>query len=232
MKLTLIFTFAVLLFIAAAFPAQSQAATIPVSNYSFESPGGNFAVNNNPTVIPDWTVNSPSYYGNQTIVGQFANPGNSQGSAYLFMNLDGPGSATTTSDPVTTIADYTVYKLTVALGNHNQTGAYGDPGDMTISLLANGVVIPGATLTITNGTIPNGYFQDYSVGFTTSLVDPLSGENLTIQLGTASGGQTQASFDDVRLHESEVPEPSTYAMLLAGLAFLGLCVRRNGAVLK
>jgi hypothetical protein len=215
-----------------ALVSSAQAAPIPVTNFSFETPGGNFAVNNNPTVLPGWTVNSPSYYGNQTIVGQFANPGNSEGSAYLFMNLDFTSSATTTSDPVTTIANNTIYKLTVALGNHNQTGAYGDPGDMTISLLANNVLVPGATLTILNGTIPNGYFQDYNIGFTTGNADLLFGENLTIQLGTASGGQTQASFDNVRLDATEVPEPSTYAMMLGGLAVLAFSVRRKGAQVK
>jgi hypothetical protein len=168
-------------------------------NFSFETPGGNYGTNSNPSLFTGWTVNSPSYYGDQTIANQFTSPGNSQGLSYLFMNLDYAGTATITSNTVATIASSKTYKLTVALGNHTQTGAYGDPGNMTISLLANGVAIPGESTTVPTGTIANGAFVDYSVIYTTTASDPRANQNLSVQLETDSSGQTQAAFDNVRL---------------------------------
>jgi hypothetical protein len=48
--------------------------------------------------------------------------------------------------------------------------------------------------------------------------------------GIVPGGAGEVNA--VALREVSVPEPSTYAMMLAGLAFLGICLRRKSAQVK
>jgi len=58
--------------------------------------------------------------------------------------------------------------------------------------------------------------------FTTSAN---TSEVIDITDGPAQGGSTFGILDALNLQE--VPEPSTYALILGGLAFLGICVRRK-----
>jgi hypothetical protein len=53
-------------------------------------------------------------------------------------------------------------------------------------------------------------------------------ESINIADGPAQGGGTFAIIDAVNLQDAgAAPEPSTYAMMLGGLAVLGFCVRRK-----
>jgi hypothetical protein len=118
-----------------------------------------------------------------------------------------------------TIAPLTTYTLTLAIGNHNGTGLYDNPGSVSFSLLANGVAF--ATTTVTNGTVPESTFEDFSLTYTTPSSGSIIGENLTIQMASLpeTGTAFQPAFDNVRLDATSVavvPEPPTAALLISG----------------
>jgi hypothetical protein len=232
--------------LALAFSLESASAdSITVPDFSFESGVG--VTNNNTadtTTVPGWTVDSPSYYGAQPIAGQYgSNPppgtGHTDGNQLLFLNLDNAGQVATitSTNTLALISSGTTYTLTVDLGNNNQGGGYGTPGNEFISLLGNGTLlsttlIPDATIVNNTSvsTIPNDSTVDFSTSFTGSALT--AGENLTIQIGTSAPDNNgyQAQIDNVRLDASAVPEPSTYAMLAAGLTLLCFCVHRKSFV--
>jgi hypothetical protein len=224
----------------------ARAVDISVPNFSFED---SYYSNNSytsTTGIANWIQNNAdqgAYYGTQDNNGQFNNTGTVSspvygvflGDQYAFLNVANGGSATLTSASpvVASIQAGTTYTLTVGIGNHLEAddGDYGQPGNQTISLLANGVVIPDATFTLQNGTLANGDNADYFVSFSTTGVDAIyDTQALTIQLGTSDAGvdaPVQAAFDDVRLTADAVPEPGTWAMMFAGAFILvGLGYRR------
>ena len=225
--------------------ASSKGADITIPNFSFENSyySGNAG---NTSGIVDWVENNAdggAYYGTQDNNNQFNNTGTVStpvygvfvGDQYAFLNVANGGFSTLTSASpiVSSIQAGATYTLTVGIGNHLEAddSDYGQPGDQTISLLANGVVIPDATFTLANGTLANGNNADYSVSFTASGVDAGFINNaLTIQLSASDAGiarPIQAAFDNVRLTADEVPEPTTWAMMLSGCAILvGFGVRR------
>jgi hypothetical protein len=56
---------------------------------------------------------------------------------------------------------------------------------------------------------------------------------ITLTNTSAGGGNGTAAINGLQLVKtvtSAVPEPSTYAMMLGGLALLGICIRRKGAL--
>jgi hypothetical protein len=73
---------------------------------------------------------------------------------------------------------------------------------------------------------PNG---QYVIGtfIATSRVQSFTFQN-TYPIDVSAG---EINAIDLR-NITSVPEPSTYAMMVAGLAFLGFCVRRKGALVK
>jgi len=83
---------------------------------------------------------------------------------------------------------------------------------------------------------------DFLTEFTGTNVGTLT--NSSYVVGTFTADATTASFStitnvnaftvisDVSLREVTVPEPSTYAMMLGGLALLGFCVRRRAVLLS
>jgi hypothetical protein len=163
----------------------------------------------------------------------FSSGGAADGNNYAFINNDYPGvtDTLTSAASLATIAPLTTYTLTVAIGNRNGTGLYDDPGNVSFSLLANGVAF--ATQEVTNGTVPNGTFEDFSLSYTTSSTDPIIGDDLTIQLATLpeQGSAFQAGFDNVTLDETTieaVPEPTTSLLLImGGIALVGFANLRR-----
>jgi hypothetical protein len=225
--------------------SSAHATDITVPNFSFED-----SYYSDPegagTAVTDWIYSNPdtgAYYGTQDNDNQFNNTGTTQnpvygvfvGSQYLFMNMTSGGQASITSAAsLATIQAGKTYTLTVGVGNHLEPDDvdYGQPGNQTISLLANGLVISNATLTVLNGTLSNGQNADYSVSFTAAGLDAgLANEALTIELSDNAfdiSVPVQAAFDNVRLVET--PEPGTWAMMLVGLtAVVGFGYRRARA---
>jgi len=208
----------------------AQAFLIDVPNYSFELPNSPAATSTNPNVIPYWVFNvqGGSYYGSMAISSNFSSPGTSDGNDYAFINNDAVNvtDTLTSAQSLGPILPGMQYTLTVAIGNRNGSGIYDDPGNVTLSLLANGQAF--ATETVPNGSVPNGTFEDFSLTYTTTSSSPIVGDNLEIQLGTQpiTSGEYQPAFDNVRLDLEEVPEPQTCAMITLGALALGWMVWR------
>ena len=215
----------------------ANATPITVPNASFESPSSPKSTSTNPDIIPGWVfdVQGRSQFGTDPIASNFTSPGAASGNNYAFINNDYPGVTDTITSAASlgTIAPLTTYTLSVAIGNHNGTGLYNDPGNVSFSLLANGAVI--ATQEVVNGTVANGTFEDFSLTYTSPSSGPVIGENLTIQLATLpqNGSAYSAAFDNVSLDAvpidppAVVPEPSSWTLLVSGLLALACLMRRK-----
>jgi hypothetical protein len=216
-----ILTVVACLLLAPAALANADPVTIPNASFELSSPVQTFT---NFDVVPNWvfSASNGSSFGIASIASNFSDPGASSGSNYAFINNDYPGDTDTITSAASlgVIAPLTQYTLTVAIGNRNGTGLYNDPGNVSFSLLANGVAF--ATQTVSNGTVPNGTFEDFSLTFTTPDTNTLIGQNLQIQLATLpeQGSAFQPGFDNVTLDATnlDVPEPQVLPLLLSGLA--------------
>src|SRR5690606_10469749 len=98
-----------------------------------------------------------------------------------------------------TVQDGTLYTLTVAVGNRKVH----EPDVVTIALLVDDVVVPGASLTFLGSAIADDAFADFTTSFSTEYVgDALTGGALKVQLthtSLAGSGAATADFDNVRL---------------------------------
>jgi hypothetical protein len=217
----------------------ANASPITVPNGSFETPTSPTQTSNNPNIVSGWVfgVQGGSAYGTRAISSNFTSGGSSSGNDYAFINNDSPNVTDTITSAASlgTIAPLTTYTLTLAIGNEkgSDSSPYGAPGNVSFSLLANGVAF--ATETVSNGTVPNGTFEDFTLTYTIPTTSPLNGENLTIQLATLpeQGTAYQPAFDNVRLDATAqpvvqvIPEPATGALLVSGVLALVWVARRR-----
>ena len=119
------------------------------------------------------------------------------------------------------IVEGTTYTLTLDVG-----GAFWDGQSATFRLYGStagiGTALGGAENTVTVGNLSTtGWELDQTVSFTATATE--AGQTLGIALLGAS--PTQATYDNVRLESSAIPEPSTTALL--GLGGLALILRRR-----
>ncbi len=220
-------------FILTAFAANATPITVP--NASFESPSSPAQTSSNSNVVSGWVFNvkGGSVYGTMAISSNFNSSGASSGYESAFINNDAVNvtDTITSAASLATITPLTDYTLTVAIGNVKQSDSslYGTPGPVSFSLLANGVAF--VTKTVSNGTVPNGTFEDFTLTFTTPSSGSIIGDNLTIQLATLpqQGSAYKAAFDNVTLDATvlAVPEPQSWALLVSGGLALGWLMRRR-----
>jgi hypothetical protein len=219
----------------------ANATPITVPNSSFESPSSPANSSANPNIISGWTFNvgRGSVYGTEPISSNFNSPGTSSGNNAAFINNDYPNVTDTITSAASlgTITPLTEYTLTLAIGNVKQSDSslYGAPGNVSFSLLADGVVF--ATDTINNDTVPNGTFENFTLTYSTPASDAIIGENLEIQMAALpeQGTAYKPAFDSVTLDATlldppAVPEPQTWVLVLAGTFTLCWIVRRKQAV--
>jgi hypothetical protein len=139
--------------------------------------------------------------------------------------------------------------------NKDGTGATINPGDPLYNLQARGV-FGTPTLTLNGLTVGTKYALQLVIGeqpadnrsqiwtdgsVNSPQVFAHSGPQYILDVFTATaatetlhaniGGGGGAQLTGFAL-EQDVPEPSTYALMLGGLAFLGFCIRRKGALVK
>ncbi len=224
-----------------AVSAHAQTTNITVPNFSFEdgtTNNGAFpygGLPNNYTFVGAGSFADPGAQGvnasnfpNQNTPG--GGTGAPDGTNVLFINTMGASTGTiTTAASLTTIAADTSYELTIAVGNPEGSGDFDQPGTAVISLLANGAVIPSATLSIAGETtIPDGSFEDFSVTLDAATAATLVGDDLTASIETiGNGNNVQGDFDNVRL-TATVPEPSAWAaMIFGGAVAAGSVVMRR-----
>jgi hypothetical protein len=212
----------------------ANATPITIPNASFETPTSPTQTSTNPNIVSGWVFNvkGGSAYGTEAISGHFSSAGASSGNDAAFINNDAVSVTDTISSAAAlgTIAPLTKYTLTLAIGNHNGTALYDNPGNVSFSLLANGVAF--ATQTVTNGTVPEGTFEDFTLTYTTPSSGSIIGENLTIQMAALpqTGNAFQPAFDNVTLDATSVavvPEPPTAALLISGGFALFWLMRRR-----
>jgi hypothetical protein len=240
MKLTSLLS-ALFLTLSSALAVRAQSTItvttpITVPNASFESPTSPPQTSNNPNILTGWVfdVQRGSEYGSMTFhSANFSSGGAADGDNYAFINNDYPGvtDTLTSAASLATITPLTTYTLSVAIGNRNGTGLYDDPGNVSFSLLANGVAF--ATQEVTNGTVPNGTFEDFTLTYETPASGSIIGDGLTIQMATLpeEGSAFQAGFDNVTLDETTIdaaPEPATSLLLvMGGIALIGFAGLRR-----
>ena len=213
----------------------ANATPVNVPNASFELPSSPTQTSTNPNVASGWVFNvkGGSAYGTAAISSNFASVGTSSGKDYAFINNDYPNVTDTITSAASlgTISGLTTYTLTLAIGNRSGTGLYHDPGNVSFSLLANGVAF--ATKTVNNGTVPDGTFQDFTLTYATPSSGSLIGQNLTLQLAALpeQGSAYQPAFDNIRLDATTMPasEPTTWALLVSGVLVLCWLRRRQRA---
>jgi hypothetical protein len=213
--------------------ALAHATPISIPNASFESPAAPVQSSTNPNILPGWifTDTGGIAFGTKAIGLNFYSTSYTSGSYYAFIdnNAVSKNETITSAASLGTIEPLTTYTLTVALGNVKaaDTTSFGAPGNVSLNLLANGNVF--ATEEINNGSEPNGYFEDFTLTYTTPETASIIGENLTIQLDSfpQTGSGYQAAFDNVTLDASpevsdppDVPEPQIWALLVSGILVL------------
>lgn len=242
--------------LAATLAAHAQ--VIPIANSGFEAnvvADGTFQV----LVPTGWQIYDPTSIVNQTNnavgvirpnVPQNYFPGGAPEGAqaalvFLGGGLNGPAGLQQTLSA--TLAADTLYTLKVEIGNIGSDvslpgsadggGLFynleGFPG-YRIELLAGGLVIGSDS--VSAGAIPEGEWGTATLVVDSTNFAALAGQSLGVRLvnldlpGSFAAPAIEVDFDDVRLTAAPVPEPTTVALWLAGLALTGLGVvrRRNG----
>ncbi|RZT10573.1 PEP-CTERM protein-sorting domain-containing protein/MYXO-CTERM domain-containing protein [Duganella sp. CF402] len=195
--------FAKKLAIAAALLTASSvhAATIFADNFDSNTDALNASSFANGWTVSDGTVDIIGPTGGWDLI-----PGNG-----YYIDLDGStGKAGLFSNSIAVSAGQT-YILSFSLAG-NQRASYGTGGDsVTVNFGTNSQVI-GRTETVG--------FQTFSLSYTA-----LADGNAVFSFRNAGGDNIGALLDNVSV--AAVPEPTTYAMLLAGLGLVGAAARRR-----
>lgn len=211
--------------------------------YSDQYPG----YNNFPTVVMFNGWESASHQGGIKYH-EISTAGYTGTDGSYFIRVDDSGAALESLNPVTTIAADTTYTLTLALNASTgvadssfqllATSQAPDTNTYHYSPTGNGYVpttSPNPVITtlgtlagsspISAGATTATAFQDYTISFDTIGGDNSAyiGDNLSVLINLGAG----AAVDNVRLTIASVPEPATWALMLAGVASLLVLVRRK-----
>lgn len=192
-------------------------AAISITNFSFEDPS--FGDQGSGSGATGWFGSGGGVYNPQDA--QFTGttgapgtiPGTGDGVQVAYMN-----GGSMYQDVGDIVAD-SIYELTVAIGQRADLGW----SDLTISLRASsetGTVL--ASQTYDAAAAPNGTFSDVSFSFSSADFAGEVGNDLFLVF-QAPG--VQALYDNVRITETAIPEPSSTALL--GLGGLALTLRRR-----
>ncbi len=207
-----------LILVALSVTASATADMIPVLNPSFDdqvfaSPGDYTGF------ITDWVTS-----GNAGVLWPTA--AEFPAGAPEGRNVAGAGEITTPGSISqilsTTLEADTTYTLKVDVGERLDYPFF---ASYTVALIANGITLASdSSLRPSPGAFLTDVIQ-YSSGADPSQL----GQNLEILLSSPAGGQ--ASFDDIRLDASAVPEPGSTGLMISG--GLGLaCLRRCRRTLR
>jgi hypothetical protein len=185
----------------------AQATAIAVANHSFESQV--LADGINVVGIAGWSSGGGVFNPLVGPTGSFSNP-----------VPDGNNTAWLNGGSVSQVLNAfllanSTYTLQVEVGDRRDSTF---PG-YSVSLTAGGHV-----LATESALTPNDGFLTSVISFTTQATNPYLGQLLGI---TLHSNGIQTNFDNVRLDVSTVPEPASTAMMLAGLAWLGMAARRR-----
>ena len=174
----------------------------------------------NGTLAGNWTFTTPQSFG----AGVTLSPGNSPGTITFGagLTLTGTGGASTIEISGATNVPGTSADLIAVTGTLNLTGLTGYTLNV-ISLLPD-TVTPGAVSGLSSPV-------SWTI-FTSTTLTGFDAADFTInQAGFVNTGifALNSSGNNIQLTFTPVPEPSTYALMLAGLAFAGLRTWRKRA---
>jgi len=232
-----------LLALAMTLLASDPAAAVTLINGGFEQPGIASSIFLSPgsTYITGWTTVDATPGGDVDV--QYSNNAAygglgvvaSEGSHYLDLTgVSGRGKGVT-SDAVA-VATGEAYRVSFDVGAFF-VGRQGPYGDATIDLLVNGVLRGSFTNTL-DLTSAGSDWRRFSYDFTAA--------SPTVQLTFLSSTAATSSYLGVGLDNvtfdslgggagpiggSTVPEPATWAMMIAGFGLAGASLRRRRAVL-
>ena len=113
--------------------------------------------------------------------------------------------------------DYSSYYVYVMYGNYAGTG---NTTDIVLTLGGTPKVQP---VSDANSNLDVAYFALFHITGMTSTQ--------TLEIGATASDGNNALIGGVSFVQS-VPEPSTWAMMVGGLAFLGFCIRRKSALVE
>ena len=190
--------------------SSSHAASILVSNFSFENPGGGPLTYPQPT---SWNSFGSSFTQISTEIGITGATGSRHG------GIDSAGE-TFFQDLGVSFLPSTVYTLTVAIVDY-QNGNFAESSGLANFGLTDGGTLLGSTSAAGGANI----FTDHTYSFTTGAVAPTGNVGILLSKTLTANGQ-RGLYDNIRLDATAVPEPSS-AALLGGLGLLGLVGRRR-----
>jgi len=200
----------------------AHAGSVTIINPSFETaPVGGFNLTAgcgsvlgcqyNSGSIPGWSVTGGT--------GEWQ-PGDSNS---VFFNTTGGESGPTVAYTNGGTFSQDLSATTVAGATYTLTFYEGWRNDQGLPTNAVDLVIGGTDVAATGAALTQGDWTEYQATFTTAT----SGQSIAIDVANSGG---QGDFDNFNL-TSTVPEPTTWAMLLAGFGALGLALRRRKAAL-
>ena len=204
--------------------APAFAATNLVVNGGFEAPitpTGSFVQLFGGNSFPGWSVG-----GNDVIIinsayseaGLVFNPNSGVNS----IDLTGAGNTGPTNAITQSIATTAGrYQLSFFVGNASPTG--GNAGSYTQPSTANLSINGGAIQSFTNADD-----TPFAINWKPFTVSFYSATPVTLTFSNGTVGDNMLGLDDVSLNA--VPEPSTWAMLIAGFGLVGASARRRRAV--
>lgn len=184
-------------------------------NGGFETPTGYFTTYSG-TQIPGWTVTA-----NNVDIASNAIYGANSAYAYegvQWLDLVGTGRSGAIGQTFATTVG-TVYQLSFAYANNPDfTPASANVAVMGLTtLLAASITHADSTRTTAGWTIYTGNFTADSANATLSFTDTSHNQNAGVYLDAVS----------VQALATAVPEPATWAMMIAGFGLIGGATRRN-----
>lgn len=214
---------ALLFTVLLAYAASSQAASITITNPSFESPAGGAGVVQN-GVATGWAVsNADAGVWNTSPVGWFFNAAPPDGNQILFVGFGGTSATVSQTLTANVLANET-YTLIFSVGQRLDEPL----SPYSVSLEANGTTVLASD---SAGSPTPGDFVTRTIIFNSGASPATLGQTLGIYITASSNNDGQAEFDKFSLDGSptggpSVPEPATFVLIGGGIAAIMLSRRR------